>query len=124
MSETKVEVKWSRSEKWTRQSCFGEWTIETDMWGNFDCSFRPFWDWDSHNDPHDDSTIRSFASFELAEAATKKEDDRMEKLYQEEASRTSRTLCRRDQFDVDAIWAVPGTCEQPSRRGGRPFRKL
>ena len=114
----KVEdLTWGHTEKWTCESCFGEWCIETDGWGNYNLTFKPFEMAPEHPAKYDKQKAKSFQSAEEAKTAVMQEDFHMESDYGLYVDRHMKSLgrlgktteryppCERESFETDVSWA-------------------
>ena len=112
------DVKWSHTERWACHSCFGEWVIEADGWGNYDLTFKPFTTAPEHPSrwESNDLPAKRFPSAEAAKAAVMQEDFHMESDYGDYVDRHMKSLGRlgkttddhqpskREEFETDVHW--------------------
>ena len=107
------DIKWDHTEKWTCQSCFGEWNIKTDSWGNYDLTFKPFAGWDGSGE----LKVKSFLNAAAAKTEVMQEDFNMELEYKKYCDRHMKSLGRlgkttndhkpweRESFEINVSWA-------------------
>ena len=114
--DTMQDAKWSHTDRWACDSCFGEWAIETDGWGNYDLTFKPFTTAPEHPAKYDKLEAKRFRSAEDAKATVMQEDFNMETEYGLYVDRHMKSLGRlgkttddhppskREEFETDVHW--------------------